>query len=110
MRPKLQKPASGNNPQRQEFGSAVFDACPTVDTGSAGSPNAKRPASQGDPPPPTKQSSEPDLMDKQKQNPAVKLLDGGSSKAKPPQVRYSGTMMAPRIVRRQNPGEETNEE
>mmetsp|Transcript_5394 Transcript_5394/g.13291 ORF Transcript_5394/g.13291 Transcript_5394/m.13291 type:complete len:558 (-) Transcript_5394:244-1917(-) len=99
MRPKITKPkTSGNAPQRQEFGSAVFDACPTVDTGSAGSPNAKKP------PPPAKQSFQSDVQHKHQRNPAVQLIGGSSAPKKPQQqIRYSGTMLAPRIVRKTPP-------
>ena len=102
MQPTIKKLSSENSSQRPGFGSAVFDACPTVLT-SPVSPNAKRPTSEADRPREKKESFESDLVQKHQRNAAVKLIDGGSTKTKPRQVQYSGSMMAPRVVRKNPP-------
>jgi len=102
MRPTIKKLSSENSSQRPGFGSAVFDACPTVPT-SPVSPNTKRPTSQADRPREKKESFESDLVQKHQLKPAVKLIDGGSTKTNPRQVQYSGSMMAPRVVRKNSP-------
>ncbi len=97
MRPKLKKkPSAKPTPEKKEFGDSVFDDCPPVESKKKTSANL--PLSR-------KQSVETDLNQKHQRNPAVKLVDGGASKNPPKQVRFSGSMMAPRIRRKEQPAQ-----
>ena len=96
MRPKLKKrPKPESPPEKKEFGDAVFNDCPPVES--------KKKKSEADLPLSRKQSVESDMNQKHQRNPAVNLVDGGASKNPPKQVRFNGSMMAPRIRTKQQP-------
>ena len=96
MRPKLKKKAQPT-PEKKEFGDSVFDDCPPVES--------KKKKAEAELPLSRKQKVESDLNQKHQRNPAVKLVDGGASKSPPKQVRFSGSMMAPRIRQKQQPAQ-----
>jgi hypothetical protein len=99
MTPKLNKPSNPQgNPQKKEFGSMIFDDCPPLESTNQRKPEGDRPLTR-------KQSIHTDSNQKHQRNPAVNLIDGGASKDPPRQVRFSGSMMAPRIRRKEQPAQ-----
>ena len=98
--PKIskQKPSSpqSSTPQKKAFGSTVFDDCPPIDSKKQKKPQDDLPLSR-------KVKGDTDLNQKHQRNPAVNLVDGGASKNPPKQVRFNGSMMAPRMRRKEPP-------